>query len=112
MNKSQGIVVKTTGSWHTVKLDDNRLMDCTVRGKFRMKGIRNTNPIAVGDRVTVEQNPNEETGVITDLEKRENYIVRKATKLSKEAHIIASNIDRLFLVTSIKEPQISLMFID
>ncbi len=112
MDKSQGIVIKTTGSWHTVKLDDNRLMDCTVRGKFRMKGIRNTNPVAVGDRVIVEQNPNEETGIITDLEKRKNYIIRKATKLSKEAHIIASNIDRLFLVTSLKSPQISLMFID
>ncbi|MFO7863759.1 MAG: ribosome small subunit-dependent GTPase A [Salinivirgaceae bacterium] len=112
MEKQKGTVIKTTGSWHTVKLDNGVQCDCTIRGKFRMKGIRNTNPIAVGDRVTVELNPNEKTGVIFQLEKRKNYIIRKSTKLSKEAHIIASNIDQVFVVATLSEPATSLMFID
>ncbi|WP_462281746.1 ribosome small subunit-dependent GTPase A [Salinivirga cyanobacteriivorans] len=112
MDKLKGVVVKTTGSWHTVKLNSGKLMDCTVRGKFRIKGIRNTNPIAVGDVVTVEQNPNESTGVIVDLDQRKNYIIRKATKLSKQAHIIASNIDQVFVLAAITEPETPLMFID
>jgi len=112
MDKLKGVVVKTTGSWHTVKLNNGKLMDCTVRGKFRIKGIRNTNPIAVGDVVTVEQNPNESTGVIVDLDQRKNYIIRKATKLSKQAHIIASNIDQVFVLAAITEPETPLMFID
>ena len=112
MDKLKGVVVKTTGSWHTVKLNSGKLMDCTVRGKFRIKGIRNTNPIAVGDVVTVEQNPNEPTGVIIDLDQRRNYIIRKATKLSKQAHIIASNIDQVILLAAMAEPETPLMFID
>lgn len=112
MSKIQGTVIKTTGSWHTVNTDENVHVDCTVRGKFRIKGIRNTNPIAVGDRVTLEKNPNEDTGVIVDLEKRKNYIIRKATKLSKEAHIIASNIDTVYLIISLVEPETPLMFVD
>lgn len=108
----KGTVVKTTGSWHSVQLDDKTMCDCRVRGKFRIKGIRNTNPIAVGDRVFVERSPNEETGVIVDMEKRRNYIIRKATKLSKEAHIIASNIDTVFVVASLVSPETSLMLID
>ncbi|ALO15728.1 Putative ribosome biogenesis GTPase RsgA [Salinivirga cyanobacteriivorans] len=112
MDKLKGVVVKTTGSWHTVKLNSGKLMDCTVRGKFRIKGIRNTNPIAVGDVVTVEQNPNESTGVIVDLDQRKSYIIRKATKLSKQAHIIASNIDQVFVLAAITEPETPLMFID
>ncbi len=112
MDNLKGIVVKTTGSWHTVKLNNGKLMDCTVRGKFRIKGIRNTNPIAVGDVVLLEPNPNEPTGVITDLEPRRNYIIRKATKLSKQAHIIASNIDQVFVLAAMAEPETPLMFID
>lgn len=112
MDNLKGIVIKTTGRWHTVKLENNQLMDCSVRGKFRIKGIRNTNPIAVGDRVHIEPNPNEPTGVIFDLEPRTNYIIRKATKLSKEAHIIASNIDQVFLLAAVAEPETPLMFID
>ena len=108
----KGTVIKTTGSWHSVQLDDQTMCDCRVRGKFRIKGIRNTNPIAVGDRVFVERSPNEETGVIVDMEKRRNYIIRKATKLSKEAHIIASNIDTVFVVASLVSPETSLMLID
>lgn len=112
MKKLLGVVIKTTGRWHTVKLNDKQLMDCTVRGKFRIKGIRNTNPVAVGDQVKLEQNPGEDTGVITELVPRKNYIIRKATKLSKEAHIIAANIDQAFVVVSLREPELSLMFID
>lgn len=112
MEKLQGTVIKTTGSWHTVVTDNGKLVDCTVRGKFRIKGIRNTNPIAVGDRVKLEKNQNEETGVIFELETRKNYIIRKSTKLSKEAHIIASNIDTVFLIASLAEPETPLMFID
>jgi ribosome biogenesis GTPase len=112
MNKIQGTVIKTTGSWHTVKTDYGEHIDCKVRGKFRIKGIRNTNPIAVGDRITLEKNPNEDTGVIVELETRKNYIIRKSTKLSKEAHIIASNIDTVFLIASLIEPETPLMFID
>lgn len=112
MEKQKGIVIKTTGSWHTVKLNDEDICECKVRGKFRMKGIRNTNPIAVGDRVTVEYKEGENTGVIFELEKRNNYIIRKATNLSKEAHIIASNIDQAFVVASLVSPETSLMLID
>lgn len=108
----KGTVIKTTGSWHNVQLDDNTKCDCRVRGKFRIKGIRNTNPIAVGDRVSVERNPNEETGVIVSLEKRRNYIIRKATNLSKEAHILASNIDTVFVLASLASPETSLMLMD
>ena len=102
-----GLVVKNTGSWYTVLTDDGQLLDCKVKGNFRIKGIRSTNPVAVGDRVTV--NPE---GWITDIDDRRNYIIRKSINLSKQSHIIAANVDRALLIITVNYPQTSTTFID
>ena len=107
----KGLVVKNTGSWYTVRLDDGRLLDCKVKGNFRLRGIRSTNPVAVGDRVMVV--PNQEgTAFITEIEDRLNYIIRKSINLSKQSHIIAANVDQALLVVTVTSPQTSTTFID
>lgn len=108
----KGIVIKSTGSWHTVQTDDGMTIHCKLKGKFRVKGIKTTNPLAVGDKVTIKILPEEETGLITGISPRHNYIIRKATKLSKVSHIIAANIDQAFLIVTLAEPRTSTGFID
>ena len=103
----KGLVVKNTGSWYTVRTDDDQLLDCKVKGNFRLKGIRTTNPVAVGDRVEIN-----EEGWITSIEDRRNYIIRKSINLSKQSHIIAANVDQAFLIVTVANPQTSTTFID
>ena len=109
----KGTVYKSTGSWYWVK-SDNTFYKCRIKGKFRIKGIKSTNPIAVGDHVefTIETKNNEKTGIITDILERQNYIVRKSVNLSKQTHIIASNIDQVFLIITIDNPPTFTTFID
>ena len=102
-----GLVVKNTGSWYTVLTDDGQLLECKVKGNFRIKGIRSTNPVAVGDRVTV----NGENWII-DIDDRRNYIIRKSINLSKQSHIIAANVDQALLIVTVNYPQTSTTFID
>ena len=108
----KGLVIKNTGSWYTVKTDgEGKVIDCKIKGNFRLKGIRSTNPVAVGDRVEVV--PNQEgTAFITHIEDRRNYIIRKSPNLSKQSHIIAANVDQAVLVVTINRPQTSTTFID
>ena len=109
-----GVVVKSTGSWYQVKTQDGNYVQCRIKGKFRLEGIKHTNPIAVGDQVDyeIETNNEQHTGVITHIHDRKNYIIRKSSNLSKQTHIIASNIDQALLVASLVQPQTSLGFID
>ncbi len=107
----KGLVIKNTGSWYIVKTNDNKLVSCKIKGNFRLKGIRSTNPVAVGDHVKISINP-EGTAFITDIEDRKNYIIRKASNLSKQSHIIAANIDRCLLFITINYPETSTTFID
>ena len=102
----KGLVIKNTGSWYTVLTDDGQLLDCKIKGNFRLKGIRSTNPVAVGDRVTVLEN------FITEIEDRRNYIIRKSINLSKQSHIIAANVDQALLVVTVVRPQTNTTFID
>ncbi len=103
----RGLVIKNTGSWYTVLTDDGQLLDCKIKGNFRLKGIRSTNPVAVGDRVTVG-----EGDWITEIEDRRNYIIRKSINLSKQSHILAANVDQAMLVVTVANPQTSTTFID
>ncbi len=103
----KGLVVKNTGSWYTVQTDDGQRLDCKVKGHFRLRGIRSTNPVAVGDRVSVS-----EGNFITEIEDRRNYIIRKSINLSKQSHIIAANVDQALLVVTVSRPQISTTFVD
>lgn len=103
----KGLVVKNTGSWYTVRTDDGQLLDCKVKGNFRIKGIRSTNPVAVGDRVTVN-----DEGWIIDIDDRRNYIIRKSINLSKQSHILAANVDQAFLIVTVACPETSTTFID
>ena len=105
----KGLVIKNTGSWYTVLLDDGQLIPCKVKGNFRLKGIRSTNPVAVGDRVEVR---NEDSGWITGIEDRRNYIIRKSSNLSKQSHILAANVDQVFLIVTVNYPETSTVFID
>lgn len=86
----KGLVIKNTGSWYLVKTDEGKLIECKIKGNFRLKGIRSTNPIAVGDRVQINVNA-EGTAFITEIEDRKNYIIRRSSNLSKQSHIIAAN---------------------
>lgn len=106
-----GLVVKNTGSWYTVKTDDGRMVDSKIKGNFRLKGIRSTNPVAVGDGVEIIVNQ-EGTAFITAIDDRRNYIIRKASNLSKQSHIIAANVDQALLVVTVNRPQTSTTFID
>ncbi|MCK0108624.1 ribosome small subunit-dependent GTPase A [Flavobacteriaceae bacterium S0825] len=109
-----GLVYKSTGSWYTVKALNGKFHECRIKGKFRLKGIKSTNPIAVGDYVEfeLETKNNEETGIINRIQDRKNYIVRKSVNLSKQTHIIASNIDQVFLLVTINNPPTFTSFID
>jgi ribosome biogenesis GTPase len=109
-----GIVYKSTGSWYQVKSDDGQFYQCRIKGKFRIKNIKSTNPIAVGDKVVfdLEKNGDEEVGVIKTILDRDNFIVRKSVNLSKQTHIIASNIDQVFLLITINNPPTFTTFID
>lgn len=113
-----GIVIRNTGYSYTVKTDAGEVFDCKVKGNFRIRGIRTTNPVAIGDKVTftpqevdssIEQS---HQGLITALDERTNYIIRKSTNLSKQSHIIATNIDMCFLIVTIQQPETPLQFID
>jgi ribosome biogenesis GTPase len=106
----KGVVVKTTGSWHYVK-SYNDLIQCKLKGNFRIREIKNTNPVAVGDYVNYERSGNN-TGIITKIYNRKNYIIRKATKLSHEAHILAANVDQVFLMITLDFPETPLEFVD
>lgn len=109
-----GIVYKSTGSWYTVKGDDGKIYLSRIKGKFRIQGIKSTNPVAVGDRVLlkVETKGDEEVGVIQEIENRKNYIIRKSVNLSKQTHILAANIDLAFLMVTYNNPTTSTTFID
>ncbi|ESU21085.1 ribosome-associated GTPase [Flavobacterium enshiense DK69] len=109
-----GTVYKSTGSWYTIKTENNSFLECRIKGKFRMKGIKSTNPIAVGDVVDydLEETADVTTGLITKIHDRKNYIVRKSVNLSKQTHIIASNIDLVFLLVTINNPPTTTSFID
>ena len=109
-----GTVYKSTGSWYTVKSLQGDFMECRIKGKFRMKGIKSTNPIAVGDIVDYELDENSDvvTGTITNIHERKNYIVRKSVNLSHQMHIIASNLDYVFLLITINNPPTTTNFID
>lgn len=109
-----GTVYKSTGSWYSVKSQEGVFYECRIKGKFRIKGIKSTNPLAVGDRVDfdLETSNNTKTGVITTIHPRTNYIVRKSVNLSKQTHIIASNIDQVFLLITIDNPPTFTSFID
>ena len=111
----KGLVIKNTGSWYTVLTDDGQLLDCKVKGNFRIKGIRSTNPVAVGDRVTVITPPlgrGQGGAWITEIEDRRNYIIRKSINLSKQSHIIAANVDQAMLIVTVVKPETSTTFID
>lgn len=109
-----GTVYKSTGSWYTVKTMNGKFYECRIKGRFRIQGIKSTNPIAVGDKVEfeLETKNNTETGVIHRIEERSNYIVRKSVNLSKQTHIIAANIDQVFLLVTIDNPPTFTSFID
>lgn len=107
---TQATVIKSTGSWYEVLTDNGTTAECRIRGKLRLKGVRTTNPVAVGDRVTIEQTEGEYN--ITEVMPRRNYIIRRASNLSKESHIIAANIDRAMIVVSLYQPVTPFEFID
>ncbi len=107
----KGLVVKNTGSWYTVCTDDGQLVESKIKGNFRLKGIRSTNPVAVGDRVTIVVNQ-EGTAFITEIDDRKNYIIRKSQNLSKQSHILAANVDQALLVVTVNRPPTSTTFID
>lgn len=108
----KGIVTKSTGSWYTVYMDQGKRVDCRLKGKFRIKGIKSTNPVSVGDHVKFEFEEGKETGVINEIVDRKNYIIRKSVNLSKQTHIIAANIDIAFLLITIDNPPTFTGFID
>jgi len=110
----KGTVYKSTGSWYTVKTPEGKVYECRIKGRFRMKGIKSTNPIAVGDIVCFELEQTGDTtyGVIYEIGERTNYIIRKSVKLSKQTHIIAANIDQVFLMITLNNPKTYTIFID
>ncbi|PIB38496.1 ribosome small subunit-dependent GTPase A [Maribacter sp. 4G9] len=110
----EGTVYKSTGSWYTVKATDGSFYECRIKGKFRIKGIKSTNPIAVGDNVHFEldEKGEEKVGVINSIEDRKNYIIRKSVNLSKQTHIIAANLDQVFLLITLNNPTTYTIFID
>ncbi|WP_350290473.1 ribosome small subunit-dependent GTPase A [uncultured Croceitalea sp.] len=110
----RGTVYKSTGSWYTVKSFDGNFHECRIKGKFRIKGIKSTNPIAVGDIVSfeLEKKGDETVGVIHEIEERKNYIIRKSVNLSKQTHIIAANLDQVFLLVTLNNPTTYTSFID
>ena len=107
----RGLVIRNTGSWYVVRTDDGQLVQCKIKGNFRLKGIRSTNPVAVGDYVQIAPNA-EGTAFITDIEDRRNYIIRKSSNLSKQSHILAANVDQVCLIVTVAHPETSTTFID
>lgn len=107
----KGLVIKNTGSWYQVKTDDGQLVECKIKGNFRLKGIRSTNPVAVGDCVQIILNQ-EGTAFISEIEDRKNYIIRRSSNLSKQSHILAANLDQCMLVVTVNYPETSTTFID
>ncbi len=107
-----GIVIKSTGSWFTVRSDDNSVVNCKIKGIYRIKGIRATNPVAVGDRVQYKLLKNEDTGLITQISPRKNYIIRRSPNLSKEYQLIAANVDQAWLMVTLTSPRTFPEFID
>lgn len=107
----KGLVIKNTGSWYSVKTDDGQVIESKIKGNFRLKGIRSTNPVAVGDRVELITNQ-DGTAFISAIEDRRNYIIRKSQNLSKQSHILAANVDQAFLIVTVNHPQTSTIFID
>ena len=107
----RGLVIKNTGSWYSVKTEDGKIVESKIKGNFRLKGIRSTNPVAVGDHVQIITNQ-EGTAFISEIEDRRNYIIRKSSNLSKQSHILAANIDQAFLVVTTNYPETSTTFID
>ncbi|MDH5412512.1 MAG: ribosome small subunit-dependent GTPase A [Flavobacteriaceae bacterium] len=108
----EGVVIKSTGSWYTVKTVDGDIFECRIKGKFRMSGIKSTNPVTVGDVVDFELEDNSENGIIHKIHDRKNYIIRKSVKLSKQTHIIAANIDQVLLLVTLENPTTYTSFID
>ena len=110
----KGLVYKSTGSWYSVKAENGTFYDCRIKGKFRIGGIKSTNPVAVGDQVDfeIEKKGDETVGVISHIDERENYIIRKSVNLSKQTHIIAANIDVAFLLITLNNPPTFTTFID
>ena len=106
-----GLVIKNTGSWYIVKTDDGKEINCKIKGNFRLKGIRTTNPVAVGDTVIILPN-NDGSAFITAIDERKNYIIRRSSNLSKEAHIIAANVDQALLIVTLAHPVTSTTFVD
>ncbi len=107
-----GVVTKSTGSWYTVRAENDTIINCRIKGKFRITGIKSTNPVTVGDIVDIEIEESNENGVIHHIHDRKNYIIRKSVNLSKQTHIIAANIDQAFLLVTLKDPQTFTSFID
>lgn len=107
----RGLVIKNTGSWYLVKTDEGNCVECKIKGNFRLKGIRSTNPVAVGDYVHIILNQ-EGTAFISEIEDRKNYIIRRASNLSKQSHIIAANLDQCMLIVTVNYPETSTTFID
>ena len=105
-----GLVIRNTGSWYTVLADDGTTWEARAKGKFRLQGIRSTNPVAIGDRVTFHAVESE--ALITDIDDRKNYVIRRATNLSKQSHILAANVDQCFLIVTLRQPETSTTFID
>lgn len=107
----RGLVIKNTGSWYTVRTEEKGDIESKIKGNFRLKEIRTTNPVAVGDRVRIQLNA-EGTAFITEIEERKNYIIRRASNLSKQAHIIAANVDMAMLIVTVNYPITTTIFID
>lgn len=107
----KGLVIRNTGSWYVVKTDSGLIVECKIKGNFRLKGIRSTNPVAVGDRVQISGTESGNS-FITEIEDRKNYIIRRASNLSKQSHIIAANLDLCLLVVTVNYPETSTTFID
>lgn len=107
----KGLVIRNTGSWYLVRTDEGNDVECKIKGNFRLKGIRSTNPVAVGDHVQIIMNQ-EGTAFICEIEDRKNYIVRRASNLSKQSHILAANLDQSILVVTVNFPETSTTFID
>ena len=108
----KGAIIRATGSWYTVRTDEGRLFDCKVKGTFRLRGIRSTNPVAVGDVVSITPGSDGQTALIDGIEDRRNYIIRRASNLSKQSHIIAANVDMAALIVTVAHPETSTTFID
>ena len=108
----EGLVVRSTGSWYSVQTEDGNTYECKLKGRFKIKGIRTTNPIAVGDYIVFEWKDDKKIGLIHTIKERKNYIIRKSVNLSKKSHIIAANIDQAIVVITLASPRTSTGFID